>query len=68
MNEEKIDEKVFKWYRVRATITVDMKVLAPDRETAREIALEELTDEIQSDGVQIHNVVHKIEVLENGED
>jgi len=54
----------FRWYKVKAIITVDMEVLAPNRRMAREIAFDEITDEIQSDGVKIHKVSYKIEVDE----
>ena len=48
------------WYKVRVVITVDLHVLAPDQEMAKELALEELTNEVMSDGVELINVKHEI--------
>ena len=49
-----------KWYRVRVLITVDLKVLAFDKEQAKEIAIEELANEILSDGCELLGVKHRV--------
>ena len=51
-----------KWYRVRVLITVDLKVLAFDKEQAKDIAIEELTNEVMSDGAEL--IGAKYEVVE----
>ena len=49
-----------KWYRVRVLITVDLKVLAFDKEQAKEIAIEELANEILSDGCELLGVKRRV--------
>jgi len=49
-----------KWYRVRVLITVDLKVLAFDKEQAKDIAIEELSNEILSDGCELLGVKRRV--------
>ncbi len=55
-----------KWYRVRVLITVDLEVLAFDKEQAKDIALEELTNEVMSDGAELIDVKYEVVEVKEG--
>jgi len=55
-----------KWFRVRVLITIDLKVLAPDRDSAKNLAMEELTGEVMSDGAELIDAKYKVVEVKEG--